>query len=252
MEQPRRPSRDQPLQVDVWIIDLDAVRDTDDALRADVAPADILYATKAAAPLLGRRRLAGRAVLRRILSRFQHEQPSMLTIESGPFGKPRLVRLNSPPLAFNMTRSRNMAAVAVAKCDSLGIDLEHEAGPVADFASSILSRDERAAWAALPSSQRDVAVYRAWVRKEALLKGLGCGLTQAPDQIEVPLLPARLCRPNSWPSELAVDGWQLADLSVRAGIVGSLSFRAPNLNLCITYMTEVDLAHENIALSGRT
>jgi 4'-phosphopantetheinyl transferase len=176
----------------------------------------------------------------------------MLALESGPFGKPALVRSDHPPLAFNMSHSRNMAAVAVAKCDSLGIDLEHEAGPVADSATSVFSRTERKAWAALPASQRDAAFYQAWVRKEALLKGLGCGLTRAPDQIEVPLLPAKLCSPSGWPPDLDMDGWRLADLPIRPGIVGSLAFRATDLNLCITYMTAVDLAHGGEASSGRT
>lgn len=141
------------MRVDVRSIDLDAVRDTSEALRADVAPSDVLHATKAADPVLGRHRLVGLAVLRRILARYQNGDPAMPALRSRPFGKLMLDEKDHPPLAFNMSRSRNMPAIAVAKCDSLGIELEHEAGPVAGIAASVFSRAELISWAALPASQ---------------------------------------------------------------------------------------------------
>jgi 4'-phosphopantetheinyl transferase len=99
----------------------------------------------------------------------------------GVNGKPALTQNDG--LQFNMAHSADWAVFAMAWERRVGIDLETAAAlarsphELPAMAERIFSKNELAAWHALPDEEtRTAAFLRAWTRKEACLKAAGLRL----------------------------------------------------------------------------
>jgi 4'-phosphopantetheinyl transferase len=79
---------------------------------------------------------------------------------------------------MSCSSSGDVGLVAVVRGARIGIDVEHvrDEDVEAAVAEGWLAESERAAIAGLPSADRARALTRAWVQKEAVLKGQGVGL----------------------------------------------------------------------------
>lgn len=131
---------------------------------------------------------------------------------------------------FNLTHSHELGAIALSETD-VGVDVEALDGPRRRrVLEGVLARGEREQVAA--AADPLAAFLRAWTRKEALLKAIGCGLRVelrevaiAPDGT-VAALPAALGDPAVWTvSDLALDGYAGA-VAARAASL-AVSVRAP-------------------------
>jgi 4'-phosphopantetheinyl transferase len=105
----------------------------------------------------------------------------------GPHGKPRPV---APPgqdeLFTSVSRAADVVVVAATHATSVGIDVEQcTRTTFAGFDEIALTALEKVAIAALPAAQRPGARAAAWVRKEALLKLPGIGLSREPSGVDV-------------------------------------------------------------------
>lgn len=92
-------------------------------------------------------------------------------------GKPFLEKPHFE-LDFNISHSERIAFFAISKKRRIGIDLE-VLKPLEDIESLsllIMSKKEYSNYKPLPSSLKTETFYKIWVRKEALLKGIGIGL----------------------------------------------------------------------------
>lgn len=98
----------------------------------------------------------------------------------GPFGKPRPDP--DPGLAFSLSRSGPLAAIAVAGVE-VGVDIERIRDDIslAEFLPVVLSVEERQAFCGSIAPEQ---FYRLWVRKEAILKARGVGLNVSPDSVQ--------------------------------------------------------------------
>ena len=91
-------------------------------------------------------------------------------------GVPRAVGHEGLRLSISHSGDRVLAAASRVE---VGVDIEllrpvdHDA-----LAREVLSGEERERYAALPAAERNDALLRAWVRKEALLKATGRGLAE--------------------------------------------------------------------------
>lgn len=95
----------------------------------------------------------------------------------GPHGRPAL---RTPGLHFSLSHSGDLVLVALAPTP-VGVDVEGLATAQAVLgAQSALHVAEAQELARLPAHERPAAFTRAWVRKEAYLKGLGTGLVRDP------------------------------------------------------------------------
>jgi phosphopantetheinyl transferase len=103
----------------------------------------------------------GRA-LREVLACYLDENPAGIELRRGEHGKPALADPSSP-LRFNLSHSGDLALVAVMKGREVGVDIQ-----------KILPR-------------RDVAFYKDWARREAIVKCAGTGLLAPlpPDPVAV-------------------------------------------------------------------
>lgn len=117
------------------------------------------------------------------------------TFTADSFGKPQLdPPCGDPPLCFNLSHTNGLAACAIAFGHPVGIDVE-EINPRLDFhaiAKKALSVEEQCLIASRRSSEQSALFFRFWTLKEAMVKGLGYGLTLALQDFAFALDPLSL------------------------------------------------------------
>ena len=117
-----------------------------------------------------------RATLRTVLSRYLEVPAAEIVFDTGPNGKPLLA--NAPRWHFNLSHSRDLAAIAISHDAPVGIDVEFidPDFPYKDVARDVLTPSE-----ICPTPAR---FYQLWTLKEALLKASGTGFSIDPRKIE--------------------------------------------------------------------
>ncbi|MYU07838.1 4'-phosphopantetheinyl transferase superfamily protein [Streptomyces sp. SID8366] len=131
----------------------------------------------------------------------------------GPHGRPGVT---GDPLHYSLSYSGGLGLLAFAAVP-VGTDVEAVPAPdaVAE-AADVLHPRERDELALLPPSARPPAFARAWVRKEAYLKGLGVGLARAPSSLYA----------GTGAEPAGTEGaWRLTDVPVGRGAAGAVAER---------------------------
>jgi 4'-phosphopantetheinyl transferase len=174
--------------------------------------------------------IAGRARLRRLISRYVGTPPAELRFQYGHAGKPELT---TPALPFNVSHSDGLMLIAVGGPGRLGVDIEKiRPRSQPDSFSGFFVLAEEAALHALPAHLREQAFFACWTRKEAWIKALGDGLSFGLDRFEVsvyPAAPAALLRVADHPEE--VSRWELRSLYPAPGFAGALAVEGHNWRL---------------------
>ncbi len=119
-----------------------------------------------------------------------------------------------------------MAFVALT-CDTpLGIDVE-EIRPLPDrdaIATRFFHRSEAAELAALGDTEKDLAFFRTWTRKEAVTKALGRGLSLDLNAFRISCVPGRDLEIRFFADDEPADArWTLVDIDPEPGHVGALA-----------------------------
>lgn len=155
-----------------------------------------------------RRFVATRAQLRRILASKLGIAPSDVELEYGRLGKPHLSRrMLAPDLCFSVSRSGDVAAIALSIGQEVGVDIEAVLPvPEADeIATLCFSASEYGSYAALGQDGRLEGFLERWTRLEAISKALGCGIGQ----------------PISWDEK----DWVVRGFVPKPGYIGSVVVR---------------------------
>lgn len=121
-----------------------------------------------------------RASLREILGCYLRVSPSEIRFSYNQYGKPALdIGENANQLHFNLSHSRDIALLAVAREREVGIDVEFikEEFDVLEVAEHFFSPDEISALNNLPLQLQNAAFFRFWTRREAHIKAVGKGLS---------------------------------------------------------------------------
>ena len=131
--------------------------------------------------------IIGRATLRTTLAEAAGCDPASLSFAAGPHGKP-IETGAAPGLAFNVAHSGDYALIAVARAQAIGVDVEavREGLDVLALSERVFTSTERSRVERAPAGERISVFFRQWVRKEAVLKGLGVGLVTDPRTVEAP------------------------------------------------------------------
>ncbi|RWP79960.1 MAG: 4'-phosphopantetheinyl transferase superfamily protein [Mesorhizobium sp.] len=128
-----------------------------------------------------RRFVATRGQLRRVLASKLGISPSDVELEYGRLGKPHLShRMPARDLRFSVSRSGDVAVVALSTRQEVGVDIEAVL-PVPEedeIAALCFSASEYGSYTALGPEDRLEGFLRRWTRLEAISKALGCGLGQ--------------------------------------------------------------------------
>jgi 4'-phosphopantetheinyl transferase len=228
-------------EVGVWLVDLDLGLDRDEIETAEpgaelaVLAADERVRAARFVRARDRRRFARcRFALRQILGGILGEEPAALRFRATGNGKPELdvaasAGAGGPSLRFNVSHSAELALIAVAWNSELGVDIERvrqfsEAGRIVQ---SFFSEREQSAFVAIPDEAKDQAFVRGWVRKEAILKGLGVGLAGLAARYETGFGTTELVS-SFTPASPApqVEEWQLWEAAPRSDFVAALAIRS--------------------------
>lgn len=214
-------NRGDLMDIHVWSVDPNAVEidisllPSGERIRAELLPASrrSLY-------------LAARVALWQLLGSALESDPTTIRIDrrcrhcgDPDHGKPTVAGVTNGEVDFSVSYSTKLALVAVGMSGRVGVDIERHiegARPhrwcFSPFEQSYLAR--------LNVGNRDAALTRAWVRKEALAKADGRGLV-------LPLSTVVVTGPPSqW--KLPSGAWQLRDLDVGDGLAAAVAFDAPS------------------------
>lgn len=170
---------------DVWRCDLAAMPADDPAGWAVLSLTEQTRARRFAFEHHRRRFVAAHVALRHLLADTLGERPEALVFDTGPHGKPFLPA--APRLHFNLSHSEDSAlAVLSSRCE-VGVDIERhrDLRDAHGLVERHFSKDEQAAWMALPVGERQSAFHEAWARKEACVKATGWGLSLPLETVNV-------------------------------------------------------------------
>jgi 4'-phosphopantetheinyl transferase len=143
---------------------------------------------------------AVRGTLRELLGVYTGLAPRSVPIAYGADGKPHLDPELGTPIAFNVSHSGDLAAIAIASHREVGVDIElrRPRKRLPMLADAVLSPSERDWYAGLPERERLAAFLDAWSAKEAFSKLIGRGLT-------FPFRAISLTAPSAAVSAVAID-----------------------------------------------
>jgi 4'-phosphopantetheinyl transferase len=129
---------------------------------------------------------AARWALRGVLGRYLAERPAAIELRAGTRGKPMLAG-SDPWLRFNLSHSRDLALVAVARGREVGVDVEwiDRRRDVLALARRALAPADARAVEAAPTEARPAVFHSAWARREAIAKCTGAGLWTPPSKSAV-------------------------------------------------------------------
>lgn len=154
-------------------------------LLAILSPDEVQRAERFAFAQDARRFVVARAALRAILAQATQREPSKVSLATSSRGKPYLV---APCRRLHFSSSHAGETVLIGlSTRRIGVDVEKDQSipNLAALANTVCGPAERMAIGRLQGDDQKAAFYDIWTRKEALLKGVGCGLLVEPRRIDV-------------------------------------------------------------------
>lgn len=119
------------------------------------------------------------ALVRRTLSAYGPTAPDAWRFTTNAHGCPAVAddQAGRPALAFNLSHTHGLVAVAVARGHRVGVDVERVTRVVMDgVAERHFAASEVGELRALPAEARPRAFFEYWTLKEAYIKARGMGL----------------------------------------------------------------------------
>ncbi|HEX5837935.1 MAG TPA: 4'-phosphopantetheinyl transferase superfamily protein [Anaerolineales bacterium] len=212
--------------VHIWHTRLEQSGEAVHALRGILSEDELKRAERFHFDQHRRHFIAGRGILRHLLSLYTGIEPGQLQLEYSRNGKPFLPGMDGDSgIRFNLSHSDGMAVYAFTRGREVGIDIEHQQ-PIDDMdriAERNFSAREYTTFGALPEGEQLEAFYLCWTRKEAFIKAIGEGISFPLQQFDVTLVPGEPAR------LLSVDGssekarrWSMHNLLIAKGYAGAL------------------------------
>ena len=185
--------------VHVWRVALDDEARVEDSWRL-LSPEEHARAQRLHAAVHRRRFVLAHGALRALLAGYLDAPPSAITYVVGTHGKPALAARDGVRghVEFNLSHSEDIALVAVARRQPVGVDVQHWSDSVEHLrlAERFFSPHERAALRALTDEAEQVAgaFFAAWTRKEAYVKATGYGIARGLHHFDVTIAPREHAR----------------------------------------------------------
>lgn len=135
-----------------------------------------------------------RGVLRQLIGQYLELPPQAVIFSYGSYGKPYLALQPNQlyPLYFNVSHSEDLALIAFAKYQKIGIDLEKVRDiDTASIVQRFFAPSEVVQLERLPPTLRQEAFFTCWTRKEAFIKARGDGLSFPLKDFEVSVDPRK-------------------------------------------------------------
>ena len=200
----------EPHQIHLWLAQVDAVCQPQlQKLSCYLSQDEQQRAAKFHSAQHRQRFIANRGIVRSLLGRYLHCHPQAVAFSYGAYGKPLIANPNHQlGLQFNVSHSDRLSLIAIAQQRQVGIDLEQHRvlTDLNALAQRFFTVNEYAAIQALPDIQKPSAFFQYWTGKEALLKGLGVGLSGL-SQIELNITPGQVGWVTPKASRLSQQEW---------------------------------------------
>ncbi len=138
-----------------------------------------------------------RGRLRHLLGAMLDVEPNKVQFDYNSNGKPLLASTHRSTLEFNVSHSGDWALFGFGQSLPIGVDTElfQRRTNFEALAPQVLSSNERTKLELLPPAERNLAIMRAWVAKEALLKAIGVGIGFGLQSVEFPMPQPSVCTP---------------------------------------------------------
>lgn len=191
-----------PEDVHVWQVRLDVEGDEFQALTAFLSADERERARRFVQPRDASRNAAARGHLRQLLGRYLDCSAAEIGLGTRLHGKPYVTTPGADWLRFNVSHSGDRALIAVANGREVGVDIERIQPELAADSSpaAIFTPAEQKVLAGLPGEQYVREYFRLWTRKEAVLKGIGVGLSVPLNAVDV--LKDRVLLVSNWDHSL--------------------------------------------------
>lgn len=123
-------------------------------------------------------------LLRKIMSYFCDKSPSSIEFSYNSYSKPSL---KDSQIKFNLSHSGNAIYYIVALGNEVGIDIQYHEENIylSEIINSVFSETEMLYFLRLNESQKRLFFFDIWVKKEALLKADGRGLSYELNRIDL-------------------------------------------------------------------
>jgi 4'-phosphopantetheinyl transferase len=154
--------------------------------------------------------LVTHAAVRRCLARYVDVPPAAFVFERNDHGRPEVAAPHAArALRFNLSHTRGLAMIAVAREREIGVDVEDtsRSGEVVESLAERFAPNEVRELAALPPARRRQRFFELWTLKEAYGKARGLGLSLPLDQVTFQIVsgcvairfaPVLVDDPRSW------------------------------------------------------
>lgn len=188
--------------------------------------------------------IAGRGILRLLLSRYLDISPGQLRFTYSSHGKPALANLESQSnlslnLSFNLSHSQGLALYGITCDRQIGIDIEHIRAiqDMEQLAQRFFLPSESALIHACPSEQQQHLFFHLWTCKEAYLKATGEGITGL-KRVEIALKPGgsiaipqvnTIPQENNSPDNNPAVAWTLMQLTIDPAYAAAIAVEGKNL-----------------------
>jgi 4'-phosphopantetheinyl transferase len=199
-------------EIALWLADMRELAPALEAAPSCLSAEEADQYGRATDPLLRRRRVHSRVLLRLLLGALLQRPSDSLQFVSGAHGKPAVV---DSDLHFNLSHSQDLWLLAAAKGVSVGVDIEapRSVPQWQRLSRRVFSAREHASLD-ITSSAAPAAFFIGWTRKEAVLKGLGQGFSFGASQLEAGLTIATDIVKFSVPVSVPVEeSWCVSSLS---------------------------------------
>jgi 4'-phosphopantetheinyl transferase len=219
----------------VWRVSLDQPADMIAKLAPLLSQDERQRARRFHRPVDRDRFIAGRGILRKIISAYLALSPGQLRFTYNEYGKPAVSdEQNDRALNFNLSHSAELILYAITRGRDVGIDIEYirEDFATLEIAEHFFSKDEVTSLKSLPTDQRTIGFFNCWSRKEAFIKAKGMGVSYPLDRFTVSLAP------GDPPALLKVDDderevarWKMYELKPGAGYAAAMIATEPPVTL---------------------
>jgi len=167
-------------EVHVWYFDLEKSKKEKDLLESLLSQDELSRAGSFHFEKDRIRYICGRGILRLLISVYTGTYSTSINLCYSEFGKPELLKdKNTKSLQFNISHSEDAVVFCFAKNVNIGIDIEflRPIANILEIANRYFTAKEFQQLNYFKGKKRIEAFYTCWVKKEAVIKAIGEGLS---------------------------------------------------------------------------